>query len=55
MVEQLAEGLKAKFYGDYGYIGHELKLKAQDIVLIIYHRKNMEALSLPEVDEYHLK
>jgi len=31
------------------------KLKEQDVDLITYHRKNMEAVQLSASDEYHLK
>jgi hypothetical protein len=57
MVELLVEGLKAKLYADRGYISQELKsrLKAQGTDLITYHRKNMQAVSLSNTDEYHLK
>jgi IS5 family transposase len=57
MVKQLVEGLKAKLYADRGYISHELKarLKEQDIDLITYHRKNMQAVQLSKEDEYYLK
>lgn len=57
MVEQLVEGLKAKLYGDRGYISHELKSKLinQDIDLITYHRKNMQVIQLSTEDEYHLR
>lgn len=46
MVEQLADGLEAKLYGDRGYISQELKsrLKDQGIDLITYHRKNMQSI-----------
>lgn len=38
-------------------ISHELKarLKEQDIDLITYHRKNMQAVQLSKEDEYYLK
>ena len=57
MVKQLVEGLKAKLYADRSYISHELKarLKEQDIDLITYHRKNMQAVQLSKEDEYYLK
>ncbi len=50
-------GLKAKLYADRGYISQDLKsrLKSQDIDLITYHRKNMQAIQLSESDQYHLK
>ena len=40
-----------------GYISHELKsrLKDQDIDLMTYHRKNMQAIKLSKADNYHLK
>jgi hypothetical protein len=57
MVEHLVDGLEAKLYADRGYISQDLKsrLKSQDIDLITYHRKNMQAIQLSESDEYHLK
>lgn len=57
MVEQLVRGFKAKLYADRGYISSEIKtrLKQQDIDLITYHRKNMQAIKLSQNDEYHLK
>jgi hypothetical protein len=57
MVEQLVAGIEAKLYGDRGYISQELKirLKYQGIDLIIYHRKNMQAIQLCASDEYHLR
>ena len=57
MVEQLVAGVEAKLYGDRGYISQELKirLKYQGIDLIIYHRKNMQAIQLCASDEYHLR
>ena len=57
MVEQLVEGLKANIYADREYISQDLKskLKNQDIDLITYHRKNMQAVCLSKADEYHLK
>jgi len=57
MVEQLVAGVEAKLYGDRGYINQELKirLKYQVIDLIIYHRKNMQAIQLCASDEYHLR
>ena len=53
MVEQLVAGVEAKLYGDRGYISQELKirLKHQGIDLIIYHRKNMQAIQLCASDE----
>ena len=57
MVEQLVKGMTAKLYADRGYISHELKarLKEQDIDLITYHRKNMQAVQFSKEDEYYLK
>ena len=57
MVEQLVKGIIAKLYADRGYISHELKsrLKDQDIDLMTYHRKNMQAIKLSKADNYHLK
>ena len=57
MVEQLVAGIKAKLYGDRGYISQELKSRLQDqgIDLITYHRKNMQAIKLSASDEYHLR
>lgn len=57
MVEQLVKGMTAKLYADRGYISHELKsrLKDQDIDLMTYHRKNMQAIKLSKADNYHLK
>ena len=57
MVERLVEGLKTKLYADRGYISQELesKLKAQGTDLITYHPKNLQAVSLSNTEEYHLK
>ncbi len=57
MVEQLVKGMTAKLYADRGYISHKLKsrLKDQDIDLMTYHRKNMQAIKLSKADNYHLK
>lgn len=57
MVERPVKEMEAKLYGDRGYISQELKsrLKEQDIDLITYHRKNMQAIQLSESDKYHLK
>ena len=57
MVDKLVKDMEAKLYGDRGYISQELKtrLKAQNVDLITYHRKNMQAIQLSKSDEYHLK
>lgn len=57
MVEQLVDGLEAEIYADRGYISHNLKikLKEQGNDLIIYHRKNMQAIQLSTPDKYHLR
>src|SRR5690606_9380436 len=57
MVERLDKEMKEKMHGYGGYISQELKsrLKEQDIDLITYNRKNMQAIQLSKSDKYHLK
>ena len=52
IIKQLAEEWKGKIYADSGYISHNVKqsLKEQGVELIIYHRKNMQAVSLSKAD-----
>lgn len=55
--EQLIEGLAIKLHAVHGYISQQLKSRLidQGIDLIIYRRKNRQAVQLSTSDKYHLK
>lgn|SRR5690606_10089892 len=56
-VEQLVEGLAIKLHAVHGYISQQLKSRLIDqrIDLIIYRRKNRQAVQLSTSDKHHLK
>lgn len=56
MMEHFVEDLEAKLYADRGYISQDLKirLKAQGLDLITYHRKNIRSVQLCASDAYQL-